>query len=135
MDIWVKIFKPTNIKDKRLHLMLEKIPLPDVFTKENTSINIVYLEPGAEAGNHFHTETSEVIVGLGTINAVLEDPKTKERTTIDLNPKNNKDMFVAIAPPSGIAHKVINYGSESAIILDIATTNSTNKEIFDYKIK
>jgi len=134
MDVWVKKFKPSKVKKKRFQLVLDDIPLPSLFDNKKRIMSVVNLESEAEAGNHFHTKTDEVFVGFGTIKAIFEDRHTKEQLIIDLNPLNNNGLLTAVSPGNKVAHKIINYGSESAMIVEISSENLNEKEIHDYLI-
>jgi uncharacterized cupin superfamily protein len=135
MNVWTKQFNPSRKKEKRFQQVLSEIPLIPSFTNKEIIFSVVYLEPGAEAGNHYHTETEEVFVGFGTIMAVFEDRATKEQKLLDLNPSKNSGLLTAVSPGIGVAHKIINYGKEAAIIIEIATKELDRKEIHDYILR
>ncbi len=134
MDIWSKQFTPSQKKEKRFQQILEEIPLPDKLKGRKLVYSVVFLEPGAEAGNHYHSSAEEVFVGFGKIKAYFEERTTKEKKILDMNPLTNNDLLTAVSPGIGIAHKIVNYGEDPAIIIEICTKDLETKEIHDYEI-
>lgn len=93
---------------------------------------LVTLQPGAVAGNHYHTIKRELIVCIrGFVGVVLEDMSTKEQERIELN----GDECSSVVIPDQTAHCVVNSGHVEAEILVFATRKAREQgDDFEYPV-
>ncbi len=87
--------------------------------------------PGEAKGNHFHRRMGEwfaVVQGDGSIEVC--DPESGERRSIPLGTSRPRTVFI----PAGVAHAVVNSGSEPLVCVACADAEYNPTDIFPYPV-
>lgn len=106
-----------------------RVPLVEGFDNCYSYI-VQFTAQGNVAGNHYHKIKQEIYFPVeGEFVVILENPKTKERETIQLRSVDHIALFV----PSGIAH-VVRAETTSATLLVTATSPQVDRDEFAYTV-
>ncbi len=90
-------------------------PLDEALLAGKRNVHIVYSEPGAIRGNHYHEQTTEVFVVVGpALIRVREHAVTR-----DIPVPHGKAMRFTVPP--GVPHAIQNTGSRPMILMSFAT--------------
>jgi len=87
--------------------------------------------PGEAKGNHFHLRMGEwfaVVQGEGAIEVC--DPDSGERQSIPLGSSRPRTVFI----PAGVAHAVVNCGTEPLVCVACADAQYNPGDIFPYPV-
>ena len=90
-------------------------PVDEALLAGKRNVHVVYSEPGAVRGNHFHERTTEVFVVVGpALIRVREDTVTR-----DIPVPEGRAMRFTVPP--GVAHAIQNTGPRPMILMSFAT--------------
>ena len=122
-SIWSKLFNATYVKEDGLVVLNDAtIPIPDGFINDSSQRSTVIFPPNSRGGDHVHTIRHELFVGFGSgLTLFIEDPSTKERQRLQMDPPNAKNQHIVFWLQPGIPHAVQNLGNTIACLIELAS--------------
>lgn len=90
-------------------------PVDEALLAGKRNVHVVFSEPGAVRGNHFHKRTTEVLVVVGPALVRVQEDNAPRDITV---PEGQAMRFTV---PPGIPHAIQNTGTRPMILMSFAT--------------